>query len=132
AGAGQTECRFFGSDRDSGAIRMSAANAERAGVAAVTHFEMKPVSDLTRPEGPPGLVIVNPPYGARIGNLKPLFALHGTLGTVLKDRISGWRVGLITSEAKLAHATGLPFHPPGPPVAHGGLKVKLYRTDALP
>ncbi|PWG16264.1 THUMP domain-containing class I SAM-dependent RNA methyltransferase [Salibaculum griseiflavum] len=129
---GQIDCRFFGSDRDSGAIRMSTANADRAGVAAVTRFEMKPVGDLIRPDGPPGLVIVNPPYGARIGNLKPLYGLHGSLGAVLKERFSGWRVGLITSEAKLAHATGLPFHSPGPPVAHGGLKVKLYRTDALP
>jgi putative N6-adenine-specific DNA methylase len=51
---------------------------------------------------------------------------------VLRDRFPGWRVGIITAQAKLAHATGLPLLPPGPPVAHGGLTVTLYRTDPLP
>jgi putative N6-adenine-specific DNA methylase len=31
----------------------------------------------------------------------------------------------------LAKATGLPFLPSGPQVAHGGLKVTLHRTDPL-
>lgn len=127
-----TDVRFYGSDRDAGAIRMSGANADRAGVAGLCDFQCRPVADLTRPEGPPGLVIVNPPYGGRIGNMKLLYAVHGTLGQVLKDRFSGWRVGIVTSESKLAYATGLPFLPPEPPVAHGGLKVKLYQTKALP
>ncbi|MBI1416069.1 MAG: class I SAM-dependent RNA methyltransferase [Limimaricola sp.] len=123
--------RFFGSDRDSGAIRMATANAERAGVAPCITFTRAAISDLARPEGPPGLVIVNPPYGARIGERKLLFGLYATLGKVLAERFSGWRVAIVTSDAGLAKATALPFLPPGPPIAHGGLKVVLYRTAAL-
>lgn len=122
---------FHGSDRDAGAIRMSAANAARAGVTDWTDFQMKPVSDITPPDGPPGLVIVNPPYGARIGNKTPLFGLYASLGTVLKDRFRGWRVGIVTADHGLAKATGLPLLSPGPFVAHGGLKIRLYRTDPL-
>ena len=128
---GDTGLRFHGSDRDQGAIRMAAGNAQRAGVDAVASFTARPVSDLERPDGPPGLVIVNPPYGGRIGNKKLLYGLYGALGQVLKDRFTGWRVGIVTTEAGLARATGLPFQPPGPPVAHGGLKVKLWQTRAL-
>ncbi len=123
--------RFFGYDRDAGAVRMSTQNAERAGVSDWTGFACQPVSALERPEGPPGLVMVNPPYGARIGNRKLLFPLYGALGAVLKDRFSGWRVGLVTSEAGLAKATGLPFLPAAAPVALGGLKVTLWRTGVL-
>ncbi|SNT23476.1 THUMP domain-containing class I SAM-dependent RNA methyltransferase [Tropicimonas sediminicola] len=123
---------FHGSDRDAGAIRMSQANAERAGVAGWTEFVTRSVSDLERPEGPPGLVIVNPPYGARIGSRKPLFAVHDALGRTLKERFSGWRVGIVTSDAGLAKSTGLPFLPTGAPIAHGSLKVHLFRTDPLP
>lgn len=123
--------RFFGRDRDPGAIRMSRANAERAGVSAWTDFEEGEIADLMPPEGPPGLVIVNPPYGTRIGETAHLRGLYRTLGETLGRRFSGWRVGLITSDAVLAQATGLPFSLPADPVLHGGLRITLYRTGAL-
>ena len=125
--------RFFGSDRDAGAVRMSKDNAERAGVGDFCSFSCQPVSDLARPEGPPGLVMVNPPYGARIGgNRNLLFGLYAALGGVLKERFGGWRVGLVTSDAGLAKATGLPFAAPGPEIPHGGIKVRLWKTGVLP
>ncbi len=120
--------RFYGSDRDAGAIRMSIANAERAGVAGWTSFTCHSLSDARPPDGPPGLVMLNPPYGARIGDKKPLFALHGALGQTLKEHFKGWRVGLVTSEAALAKATGLPWLPDPLAVPHGGLKVKLWQV----
>jgi putative N6-adenine-specific DNA methylase len=123
--------RFYGSDRDAGAIKMSRANAERAGVGEFTEFKQHSISDVPRPDGPPGLVIVNPPYGNRLGETKKLNALYGALGKMLAARFTGWRVGLITSEKSLTKVTGLPFMPPGPPIAHGGIKVFLFRTDPL-
>lgn len=124
--------RFHGSDRNAGAVKMATDNAARAGVGDWVTFTEKAVSDITRPDGPPGLVIVNPPYGARIGNRKLLFGLYGSLGKTLMERFSGWRVGVVTSDGGLAKATGLPFLPSTPPVAHGGLKITLHRTDPLP
>jgi putative N6-adenine-specific DNA methylase len=53
--------RFLGRDRDADAIAISRANAERAGVSAWTDFTQAPVSGAAPPEGPPGLVIANPP-----------------------------------------------------------------------
>jgi putative N6-adenine-specific DNA methylase len=123
--------QFHGFDRDAGAIRAAEANAARAGVAEATAFHCQPIGALAPPDGPPGLVIVNPPYGARIGNKKPLYALYGSFGAVMKERFSGWRVGLATSDPALAHATGLPFAETGPPVDHGGIKIRLYRTGPL-
>ncbi|MFD1795111.1 class I SAM-dependent RNA methyltransferase [Paracoccus aurantiacus] len=123
--------RFFGSDRDAGAIRMSVANAERAGVDAWCDFAQGAISDAIPPEGPPGLVMINPPYGARVGNKGPLFGLHAAMGEVFRTRFAGWRIGIVTSEPALARATGLKFHEPGPIVAHGGLKVRLYQTGPL-
>ncbi|WP_323009658.1 THUMP domain-containing class I SAM-dependent RNA methyltransferase [Paracoccus sp. (in: a-proteobacteria)] len=125
------QVRYHGSDRDPGAIRMSRENAARAGLESWTGFENRAIGELERPEGPPGLVIINPPYGARIGNKGPLFGLHAAMGEVLRSHFKGWRVGLVTSDAQLARATGLPFHEPGPYVAHGGLKIRLWQTAPL-
>lgn len=124
--------RCFGSDRDAGAVAMSTANAARAGVAAWTAFRQAPVSDLAVPEGPPGLVLVNPPYGTRIGEHKSLLPLYQALGRTLLGRFSGWRVGVLTTQSFLAEATGLPFGTPIGPVLHGGLHVSLYVTRPLP
>ena len=124
--------RFYGSDRDAGAFRMSRANAERAGVAGTTEFHECGIDSLAAPMGPPGLVIINPPYGDRIGDKAGLAPLYRELGQTLTTRFSGWRVGLITSEEHLAKATGLPFILPSPPVLNGGLRITLYRTGPLP
>jgi putative N6-adenine-specific DNA methylase len=123
--------RFYGSDRDPGAIRMSRANAERAGVGGFTDFRQLSIEDLLPPPGPPGLVIVNPPYGDRIGDKQGLQPLYRSLGHVLMSRFAGWRVGIVTSDAALARATGLPFERTAPPVSHGGLRVTLFQAGPL-
>jgi len=126
----ETAQRFHGADRDQGAVGGAAENAARAGVAGLTSFTRAAVSELQRPEGPPGLVMVNPPYGGRIGDRKPLFALYGSLGAVLAERFRGWRVGIVTNDGGLAKATGLALRA-SEPIAHGGLKVKLYQAGPL-
>ncbi|MFT8674640.1 MAG: class I SAM-dependent RNA methyltransferase [Acetobacter sp.] len=124
--------RFYGSDRDAGAITMSEANALRAGVADYTTFRCNTISELLPPPGPPGLVVTNPPYGTRIGERDALFPLYRALGQVLLKNFAAWRVGIITTDSALAHATGLPFLPNSAPVPHGGLRVSLFQTGPLP
>lgn len=127
----ETPCRFYGSDRNVNVIGFSKANAERAGVADICQFTPAPITKLQAPAGPPGLVIVNPPYGARIGKKKDLFALYRSFGEVMSERFSGWRVGMVTADQVLAEATHLPWQPVSAPIAHGGLKVRLYQTKPL-
>ncbi len=120
---------FHGADRDAGAVRMSAANAARAGLSDVTRFQMAPVGDAVPPDGPPGLVIVNPPYGGRIGKKGVLHGLYGAFGKAMRDRFSGWHVAMVTSDAGLAKSTGLNWEAPGPFVDHGGTKVRLWQVQ---
>jgi putative N6-adenine-specific DNA methylase len=126
------QVRFYGSDRDAGAIATARANADRAGVTELAEFRQCTVSDVVAPEGRPGLVIVNPPYGARIGDRRKLLPLYRALGHTLMSRFPRWRVGVVTSEPALARATALPFLPPAAPVPHGGLRITLFQTAALP
>jgi putative N6-adenine-specific DNA methylase len=121
----------YGSDRDEGAVKMSSENAARAGVTALTEFKQQTISDITPPTSAPGLVIVNPPYGTRIGDKQKLLPLYQTLGEVLRTRFANWRVGIIATDTALANATGLPFLSTTAPVQHGGLRVTLFRTEPL-
>ena len=140
-GSPTPDLRFFGSDRDLGAVAMSRENAERAGLSSITGFAETDIADLARPDGPPGLVICNPPYGQRIGDRASgkgkgtspeLKSLYARFGAVLRERFSGWRVAFVTTDRQLAEATGLPLLPPDPPVLHGGIRIALYRTRPLP
>lgn len=118
---------FFGFDRNDGAIRGAVKNAERAGVADLVRFERQAISDLVPPKGvAPGIVIVNPPYGGRIGERKLLFGLYGALGARLAEAFRGWRVGIITSDGGLAKATGLALSAFGP-VDHSGTKISMWQ-----
>ena len=127
----ESEFQFYGFDRDAGAVKCAISNAERADVDDMCSFTRQTVSDLTPPDGPKGLVIVNPPYGIRIGDQKKLAPLYQKLGHVLKTRFAGWRVAILTNTGKLAEATDLPFKPDPVGFSHGGIKVKLYQTDVL-
>ena len=131
AAPGHQSAVIFGYDRQGTAIEASRQNADRAGLADSITFETQPLSSLDRPDGPPGLVIANPPYGERIGDPRQLTSLYASFGSIMRDRFRGWRAAIITSDAKLAKATGLPFEPPGPPIPHGSLRVRLYQTAPL-
>lgn len=125
----ETPFRFFGADRDQGAIAISRENAARAGVASVTEFECAPIGVAEPPTENPGLVIVNPPYGTRIGKKAPLHGLYAAFGRRMTEAFSGWRVALMTSEPGLARATDLDWTAIGPIVDHGGTKVRLYLAE---
>lgn len=127
----ETEFSFYGRDRDAGAIERAQANAKRADISQLCHFEKQPISLIRVPEEPTGLVIVNPPYGVRIGEVKKLMPLYQKMGHVLKERFGGWRVGLATTSDQLAKATALPFEDKALTFSHGGLKVKLFKTGPL-
>ena len=124
----KTNLKFYGSDRDNGAILNSIKNSKKAGVDLFCHFETKSISDATPPTQEPGIVLVNPPYGKRVGNRKNLFALYRSLGQTLSEKFIGWQVGIITSDPGLAKATELKFLDISSAVDNGGIKVKLYET----
>ncbi|WP_026147760.1 THUMP domain-containing class I SAM-dependent RNA methyltransferase [Robiginitomaculum antarcticum] len=122
---------FYGSDRNEKVIGFAKQNARRAGIEQFCTFAPLAISSVKPPAGPPGLVMVNPPYGSRIGNKKELFSLYHAFGEVMRDRFSGWRIGMVTSDTMLAESTKLPWLPTNAPIAHGGLKVKLFQTGPL-
>ena len=120
--------KFYGSDRDKGAIENSIKNSKTANVEAFCHFKTNSISEATPPSKEPGIVLVNPPYGKRVGDRKKLFALYKSLGQTLLEKFFDWQIGIITSDPGLAKATGLNFSDISSAVDNGGIKVKLYET----
>lgn len=86
---------IYGSDVDAGAIAVAKANAEKAGVDDCITFQVKSSQDMTLP-GKYGVVIANPPYGERLGELKEVEDMYRALGATMKTD-STWSTYLITS-----------------------------------
>lgn len=92
---------ILGFDRDAGAIAAARSNAERAGLAAQVHFEAAPISALRVPEGAPGWVVTNPPYGVRVGVPAEIRRLYAAFGRALRERAPGWRLAMLSPEPRL-------------------------------
>jgi 23S rRNA (guanine2445-N2)-methyltransferase / 23S rRNA (guanine2069-N7)-methyltransferase len=99
--------RCTGSDRDQTAIRAAIANANRAGLGNHLLFERRDLAHLAATKHPTGLVLVNPPYGVRLGAADQLEALYATLGDRLLHCFPGWEAGVFTGEPHLGRSLGL-------------------------
>ena len=98
---------ILASDHDPKAVRAALANAQRAGVADQIRVERREFSALQPPQGLPGLLIANPPYGERLGAAEDLAEFYAEFGEMLKTRLAGWRAALFTGNPELGKRMGL-------------------------
>lgn len=122
---------FYGFDRDARVLDLARRNAQRAGVAGFVVIAQRQVATLEAPPGAhAGLVIVNPPYGGRLGTVPELLATYAELGATLKRAFVGWRAAVITSGADLAHALELKAERRYA-LRNGALDCTLYCFDRI-
>ena len=77
---------IVGYDVDAEAIKVAFANIERAGMLGKIHVEKRDVSlFVPKANVPSGLVVVNPPYGERLGEIEELQPLYVLLAERLKQ-----------------------------------------------
>jgi putative N6-adenine-specific DNA methylase len=98
----------LGSDVRRDAVHFATGNARAAGIGHLLRFTVQDVRDFRPPEGAPGVLVCNPPYGERIGEEKDLRSLYRTLGEVFRERCAGWKVFVFTGNPNLAREIGLP------------------------
>ena len=73
---------IIGSDNHRDSMAFSRDNSRAAGVGHLILFEKRFLSDFRPPEGPPGTILCNPPYGERIGDENELRGLYAALGEI--------------------------------------------------
>ncbi len=73
----------------------------------------------------PGLIVSNPPYGKRLGEIEQLKRLYLDLGRAIKHGFPGWNVALFTANKELAKFFGLRAHHKNT-LYNGPIKCTLY------
>ncbi|MDQ5884238.1 MAG: rRNA (guanine2069-N7)-methyltransferase / rRNA (guanine2445-N2)-methyltransferase, partial [Pseudomonadota bacterium] len=80
----QTTSHFYGSDISAKAIHQAQENAKRAGVSHLIQWNQKSVDAHHGLEQlKPGLLVINPPYGERLGQQLDLIPTYHELGATL-------------------------------------------------
>ncbi len=87
----------LGSDLREDVTEFAHGNARNAGIGHLIPFTTKAIQDFQPPEGPPGIVIINPPYGERLEEMVEVTKLYREVGQVFRERCQGWRCCVFTA-----------------------------------
>lgn len=123
---------IVGYDNDSQAIKKSFENIDQAGLRGKIHVEKRDVAFFVpKPNIAKGLVVINPPYGERLGEVESLKPLYALLGERLKQHFIGFNAAVFTGNPDLGKQMGLRakrYYS----LFNGPLSCKLLLFEVLP
>lgn len=98
--------RILATDSDAGAVAAARQNARDAGVDRWIEFAVCDFAETPLPE-PPGVLVLNPPYGERLGEASELEPLYHRIGDFFKQKCLGYRGFVFAGNLELAKRVGL-------------------------
>ena len=115
---------LYGSDIDAKALSAARRNLAEAGVERWVTLERADVLERLPPAST-GVMVMNPPYGERMGSTEELARFYPRLGDALKQRFAGWRCYIFTADLRLPQLIRL--QPARRiPLWNGALECRLY------
>ncbi|HTY03514.1 MAG TPA: THUMP domain-containing protein [Rhodocyclaceae bacterium] len=115
---------IWGSDSSADAVARARQNLAHAGLDDLVTIERADMLERSAP-APTGVLVCNPPYGERLGELDELATLYPKLGDALKKRFAGWECWFLSADTRLPKLIGLkPMRKI--PLFNGPLECRLY------
>lgn len=98
--------KIIATDINPRAVEAAQSNAAAADVGHLIDFEVCDFSDTPLPEGT-GVIVLNPEYGERMGEIEELEDVYKKIGDYFKQKCAGYRGYIFTGNMKLAKHVGL-------------------------
>ena len=95
-----------GCDRDLDVLDQARHNARSSGVGDQVEFTYGDFADVEPPDDS-GVLVCNPPYGARLGDARELGDFYQQMGDTLKQRFQGWTAYILSGNKALTKRIGL-------------------------
>ncbi|GAC1427136.1 MAG: THUMP domain-containing protein [Chitinophagaceae bacterium] len=99
--------RIIATDYSEKAIENARKNAVAAGVAGMIDFSVCDFAGTEIPPDPPGILLLNPEYGERLGNIAELEGTYSRIGDFMKQSCGGYFGYIFTGNLELAKKVGL-------------------------
>ena len=115
---------IFGRDLYGDALKDAQANVGAADLQDVIELKQANLLEISPPAAA-GVIVTNPPYGVRMGEHDELTDFYPRLGDALKQRFSGWRAYILTSELDLPKRIRLAATK-RTPLYNGALECRLF------
>jgi putative N6-adenine-specific DNA methylase len=125
----EASVQLFGSDNDAEALKSARRNLAEAGVERWVKLEQADVLERAAPAAG-GVMVMNPPYGERMGSADELAAFYPQLGDALKKRFAGWRCYVFTADMRLPKLIRL-TPSKRTPLWNGALECRLYEIKVV-
>ena len=111
-GLNRLDLKVWGYDQDAATLATARENAARLDLAHCLHLERRPLDRFTAQPGygTRGLILTNPPYGERLGEIAELVATYDTLGQAFKTFPADWQMGVISSNTDMLKRLRLSRH----------------------
>jgi len=107
AGLEALELDFRGYDANPRVLEFATLNIEKAGLDEHIRLAHKPIDQFGKATADYGLLITNPPYGERLGDVDGLIPIYQKLGSVLQKNFQGWKAAVFTGNVELGRETDL-------------------------
>ncbi len=131
----QLTIQFYGFDQSRDVIAVARQNIHAAGLQSIIQLEQMKLVDSCQHVAElslqPGMVIVNPPYGERLGEKRELTYLYADMGNCWREYFADWKVALFTSNDDLSKHVGLRAHRTNA-FFNGAIKCKLLQYQMRP
>ncbi|ALJ00245.1 THUMP domain-containing class I SAM-dependent RNA methyltransferase [Rufibacter tibetensis] len=123
----EVEVEIFGSDVDPDFVEAAFQNLEYAELEEYVRVKEQDFKDAVKPAHQ-GIVIMNPPYGERIGEESEINGLYKMIGDTLKSNFQDWDACIFTGNLEAAKHIGLK---PSRriPLYNGPIECRLFKYE---
>ncbi|WP_207431253.1 THUMP domain-containing class I SAM-dependent RNA methyltransferase [Sabulibacter ruber] len=123
----ENEVEIYGSDIDPDFVEATFQNLEYAELDEFVRVKELDFKDAMKPTDK-GLLIMNPPYGERIGDEREINGLYKTIGDTLKANFQDWDACIFTGNLEAAKYIGLK---PSRriPLYNGPIECRLFKYE---
>jgi len=115
---------IHGADKLGSVLKLARENLAAAGMENAVQLKQMDILDGSPPV-PPGVVVMNPPYGERLAEGSDLAAFYPKLGDALKQRYAGWTAYILSADMQLPKLIGLKASR-RTPLFNGALECRLF------